>query len=94
MLDIPVAPVLTKKELVADQDVKEAITRASLASGWSIQDDPPGRLIATKTEDGQTAIVTIGYQMSMYSIRYRESRGSGLRHGIAKSALGRFSVAP
>lgn len=74
MVDIPVAAVRTNKELVTDQDVKEAITRASLTTGWSIDDDAPGRLIATKTEDDRTAILTIGYQMSMYSIRYKDSK--------------------
>jgi hypothetical protein len=73
VLNIPVAAVHTSKDLVTDQDVKEAIRRASLATGWSLKDDAPGRLTASRTEGDQTAIVTIGYQMSMYSIRYKDS---------------------
>lgn len=74
MLDIPVAAVQTNKDLVTDQDVRGAIVRACQATGWSIRDDTSGRLIATKTEGNQAAIVTITFQMSMYSIRYRDSK--------------------
>lgn len=89
MVDFPVVPVQTKKELVTDQDVKEAIARAGLATGWSIQDASPGRLIATKTEGDQTAIVTIAYQMSLYSIRYRDSKNlKHMRKPVADMAGG------
>jgi len=78
-MNIPVAPVGASKNLVTDQDVKEAIMRAATSLRWSIRDQAAGKLVATKTEKDQTAIVNIGYQMSMYSIRYGDSRNLGYR---------------
>jgi hypothetical protein len=73
-VNIPLASVRTSKGAITDQDVKGAITRAATSLGWSIRDVAPGTLLATKTEEDQTAIVRIGYQMSAYGIRYHDSR--------------------
>ena len=72
--DLPVVSVTTSKSPVTDEDVKNAIQRAGLDLGWTIVEDNPGNLIATKTEDDQTAVVALGYQISMYSIRYQDSK--------------------
>jgi hypothetical protein len=73
VMNIPLAPVRASKDLVTDQDVKEAITRAATSLGWSTREVSPRTLIATKTEEDRVAVVNIDYQMSAYSIRYQDS---------------------
>jgi hypothetical protein len=79
VLNIPVAVVRTSKDTVTDNDVRDAVVRAAAGVGWKIRDESGGKLVATRTEDSQTAVVTVNYHMSMYSIRYRDSRN--LKYG-------------
>jgi hypothetical protein len=60
------------KPLTQDQ-VKVAIIRAGAALGWQMKEQGPGMLEGTLTLRAHTAVISIPYSATSYSIKYRSS---------------------
>ncbi|MEJ6022739.1 hypothetical protein [Ramlibacter sp. PS4R-6] len=60
------------KTLTHDQ-VRGAIVRAGAALGWQMKDEGPNTLVGTIALRGHSAVVTIPYSTTAYSIKYRSS---------------------
>lgn len=73
VLDLPVVAVRAGKPDLTAEDVRTAIVDAATRLRWTVREDRPGVILATRSEKSQVATVTITYQMSMYGLRYRDS---------------------
>jgi hypothetical protein len=60
------------KQLTHEQ-VKSAIVRAGASLGWQIKDEGPNMLVGTLHLRKHTAVVSIPYSATSYSIKYRSS---------------------
>lgn len=60
------------KSLTQDQ-VKSAILRAGTQLGWQMKEEGPGMLVASITLRTHSAVVSIPYSATSYSIHYRSS---------------------
>lgn len=67
-------PIRTNKANYTLDDVEKAIIRAGTITGWQIEKDRPGTILAVFTNPNFAAGVTITYNTSTYNIRYRNSR--------------------
>jgi hypothetical protein len=67
------------------EDVEKAIMRAGGITGWTMEKDKPGVILANYIGPGKSyaASVTIAYSTSTYSIRYRNSTDN-LQYGPGK----------
>lgn len=75
------AAVRMKKTDYTLEDVRKAITRAGLLTGWQMEPLGPGTLLATYVQPDYAASVTISYSRTSYSIRYRNSRNLDYKAG-------------
>lgn len=69
--DVPVAPSVSKA-LTATQ-VRTAIITAGTSLGWRMADAGAGAIEGTLALRGHTAVVSIPYSASKYSIQYKRS---------------------
>jgi hypothetical protein len=60
------------KTLTKDQ-VRGAIVRAGATLGWQMKDDGPNALVGTIQLRNHSAVVSIPYSPTSYSIKYRSS---------------------
>ena len=65
--DQPISPGLSEEQ------VKKAIVRAAVTSGWQIVELEPGRLVGTLQVRTHKIIVDIPYSTENYSIEYKNS---------------------
>lgn len=67
------APVNVAKPPATLQSVEQAIVRAGIGLGWAMKPERPGLITGTLNLRTHTAVVSIPYSTSTYSILYRES---------------------
>ena len=58
-------------------NMTSAIKSACTARGWTASEESPGRIIASYSTRGHTAIVNIDYNVNNFSISYRDSMNLG-----------------
>ncbi len=83
ILNVEQAAVTTanNRALTSDQ-VRSAIVRAGASLGWQMRDEAPGTLVGTLQLRTHTAVVTIPYSATSYSIRYRSSTNLDAADGM------------
>lgn len=67
------APVTVAKPPATLQAVELAITRAGVGLGWTMKVEKSGQIIGTLNLRTHTAVVTIPYSSTKYSILYKDS---------------------
>lgn len=55
------------------EDVKKAIIQAGVGLGWKMIENTPGQILGTLAVREHVAVVTITYDKSKYSIKYKDS---------------------
>ncbi len=69
------ASVVTGKTNASMNDVDTAILRAGRTMGWNMNVVGPGQIIGTLKLRKHVAVVDIKYNLSTYSIMYKDSTG-------------------
>ena len=64
------APVVSNKDSVTLDDVRDAVTRAGAGLGWIMIEEEPGRVRGTLKLRGHVAIVDVTFDTSTYNIQY------------------------
>jgi hypothetical protein len=67
------ATVSSSGKPLSKDHVRSAIVRAGSALGWQIKDEGPDLLVGTIQLRKHTAVVSIPYSATTYSIKYRSS---------------------
>lgn len=65
--------IVTNISSYTENDVKKAIVSAGIDTGWSMNADKPGHMLATFNYGSHIAKVDIDYNRVKYSITYRDS---------------------
>lgn len=63
----------TSGKPLTQEQVKAAIIRAGAALGWQMKEEGPGMLVGTLQLRSHTAVVSIPYTATSYSVKYRSS---------------------
>lgn len=75
VIDVPI--VAGNNQTLTDAQVKRAIRIAGATRDWKVTDGESGELIATLLIRAHTAVVTITYDQTHYSILYKDSKALG-----------------
>ena len=67
------APVVSNKDSVTLDNVRDAVTRAGAGLGWIMIEEGPGRVRGTLRLRDHVAIVDVTFDTSTYNIKYVDS---------------------
>lgn len=77
--DVVDAPVISNKDSITLDDVRDAVTRAGAGLGWIMIEEEPGRVRGTLRLRRHVAIVDVTYDTSSYNIQYVNSTNLNYR---------------